>query len=149
MDNFETLKTERAVDVLTAEDNYHPALVINLCICFESKNNRQKNHLLFYNFKKANLRNLYQNFLYINWDFLDECTDVNIACSEFHGVIYETLDTHVPKTRKRARNYPPWFSNEIIKILKSNINIGKAIRKRKDCLTYKNLKICADKLKSI
>lgn len=124
-------QTERAVDILTAEDDYHPALVINLCISFESKNNRQKNNLVFYNFKKANLVNLYLNFLNINWNFLDECNDVNTACEKFYKIIYEVLDIHVPKTKKRTRIYPPWFSSQIIKDIKKKYKCWKNFKKTK------------------
>lgn len=135
--------TERAIDVLTAEDNHHPAIVLSLEIRLASKNNRQKNNLNFYNFKRTNLVNLYQNLSYINWNTITECTDVNTACERFYEIIYNTLDIHVPKTQKRNKTYPPWFTGQIIQNIKLKYKWWKKYKKTNNPLdleTFKNMR---------
>lgn len=43
-----------------------------------------------FNFKKANLYQLYDDLLSINWSFLRDLHDINEACSKFYEVLCST-----------------------------------------------------------
>lgn len=50
-----------------------------------------------------------------DWSFLNVIQDVHTATDLFYSKLYELLDNYVPKFRTFKRNYPKWYSSEIIK----------------------------------
>ena len=43
-------------------------------------------------------------------------SNVDIAVDYFYKSIYSVIDICVPRSAQFLRNYPPWFSKDIIKI---------------------------------
>lgn len=111
-------KINRAAEILTAEDNYHPALVIETVLPKLKKDKFPLKNLLDFNFKKANFPSLYEDLANVDWNFLDQCTDVNLALDLFYSKIYDIFAIHVPKKLTSSGNYPSWFNGQIIRDLK-------------------------------
>ncbi|KAK5639417.1 hypothetical protein RI129_011909 [Pyrocoelia pectoralis] len=74
-----------------------------------------------YNFSKADYTNLYHALSGIDWSYLQDYVDVNMACSAFYNVIYLILDQYVPARRSKSIKHPTWFTRELI----SNIKLKK------------------------
>lgn len=138
---------EKSQDVLIKEDNYHPELTALLNVTCHSGHNKQKITASHYNFRKANYIDLYQSFADVNWDFLNEFTDVDIACDEFYIKIYELLDKFDPKTKKHNRTYPPWFSVEIINNIKTKHRSWKRYKKQGDLQSLEEFRYLRNQIK--
>jgi len=103
---YHDLKISRAVTPLIKEDDYHPALVIDL-----NKTDRHRTHsikstagnfsdnTLNYNFKKADFNLLYTLLSLVDWNFLLCFSCINAALDRFYAELYEILDKCVPKTK--------------------------------------------------
>lgn len=112
---------EKSVDVLTREDNYHPALCILLgdSYCSNTKNKFPSNANNNYNFRKANFQMLYDMLQNEDWSFVSHLSHVIPACQAFYDRLYEIFDLCVPKFNfSHKRTYPPWFNGNIIRNIK-------------------------------
>ena len=63
-----------------------------------------------YNFRKANLHELYADLESVDWSVLNDTHDVDLAVDAFYKTLYKTIDKHVPKKRSPLGSYPPWFN---------------------------------------
>lgn len=121
---------------LVPEDPHHPALFITLELSEQRFNNFSPNNLhKTYNFSKANFPQLYNSLLGTDWGFLNECSDINLACDKFYNKLYNLFDNHVPLYKNRKHRYPSWYTREII----NNIRL-----KNKYWLKYKKYKRHSD-----
>lgn len=140
-------KIEKAVDILINEDSHHPALTALLNVTLQCGINKQKTNIIHYNFRKANYIDLYQCLAEVNWNFLNDFSDINLACEQFYDKIYEILDTFVPKTKKHKRNYPPWFSSQIIKNINSKHRAWKKYKTHGDIQSLNEFKSLRKQIK--
>ena len=106
---------------ISIEDNYHPALLIHLSKT--SRLSKCKNESLdpivhSYNFKKANFNLLYTLLTLVDWNFLNHYQCINMALQQFYSVLYDILDTSVPKSLPFKTKYPFWFTKTIIDNIK-------------------------------
>nr|CAI5867924.1 unnamed protein product [Callosobruchus analis] len=106
---------------LVTEDEYHPALKCIVSVDQPRNNNsispNTRNTL--YNFRKANFVSLYQVFLACNWGFLHDAWDSSKLPKAFHNKVYSILDVLVPRVKHNSKNYPCWFTPEIIYLIRS------------------------------
>lgn len=104
---------------LVAEDNYHPAL----CIQLQSKRVNKSDKVVaipevVYDFKNANYDLLYLLLSLTNWNELNLFDNVNNAVECFYRILYLIFDTCVPKKLIKNRKFPIWFSSDLISLIK-------------------------------
>nr|CAI5847431.1 unnamed protein product [Callosobruchus analis] len=81
---------------LVQEDDYHPALKIELVELISTEKNFGINGSdKLYNFRKCR----YMAMIDTDWERLQSHTGVNSAVDEFFDIIYDILDRHVPVRR--------------------------------------------------
>ncbi|KAK5639407.1 hypothetical protein RI129_011899 [Pyrocoelia pectoralis] len=92
---------------MVTEHGYHPALDLSLdCVNKTlSKFNTNKVNKR-YNFNRANYIELYSALADIDWSFLKNHDDVNVACIEFYNVLYNLIDRFVPTYHNKYCTYP-------------------------------------------
>lgn len=111
---------QRAEDMLVMEDLHHPSLLISYPVNSASKTHNLSNAITDngYNFKRADFCSLYSYFLQIDWSFLREMSDIEVASELFYRELYRALDLYVPRLRPKKLKYPPWFNRDVIKKIK-------------------------------
>lgn len=120
----------REDDPLVPEDGHHPTLHIDI-----SMKGGLRTDVAFsrttkkYNFRKANLPGLYAALLTIDWGFLSDCTDVDVACGLFYETLYHAFDAYVPHLRVPKRIFPDWYSYEIKRKLKRKNNAFRSFKR--------------------
>lgn len=123
---------------LVPTDAHHPAL--HICLPFNSEIKvlpfPAANNLRF-NFRRANLEQLYQDLLDVDWSVLNVHTDVNLAVNEFYDILYGAVRRSVPYQRSTKHKYPPWFTQSIISKLKLK-NYYRRRWKARNCEYYHN-----------
>ncbi|GJQ76743.1 hypothetical protein Trydic_g15586 [Trypoxylus dichotomus] len=104
---------------LVSVDAFHPPLEIEITFdtCVEWINFPGNNNVS-YNFSKANFLSLYSDMLAVDWSFLDEYSDVDVAVEAFYNTLYSVIDRSVEKTKRPTSTFPPWFSAKIKQRLK-------------------------------
>lgn len=122
-------KVEKSQSMAVSEDAHHPALHIVLDdLLSERKTSALRGNMSHssYDYRKANLFNLYDAIAGAEWDRVKNLNDPSTALAAFYDVIYPILDTCVPKTSpiKRA-NFPPWFTPVIKAALKKKMHYWK------------------------
>lgn len=140
---FDLCRVERCHDFLLNEDIFHPSLIIKHKQTADKKFNHIKTDNIFYNFKRADFRSLYNSLLNINWDLLKTVGNVNAAVELFYNKIYLCLDEYVPVTTRKRRTYPPWFSPQVIKLIKQKFTAWKKFKRRgnqQDLNEFRNLR---------
>ncbi|KAF5282306.1 hypothetical protein FQR65_LT14360 [Abscondita terminalis] len=85
-------------DPLVTEDVFHPALLVNIVLIKGPTNNnfRTKSTGKF-NFRRANLRDLYVSIGSIDWSELYTINNIDDACTFIYAMLYEAFNKHVPK----------------------------------------------------
>nr|CAH7742969.1 unnamed protein product [Callosobruchus chinensis] len=109
----------RDVSPAVKEDDYHPALLILPKVFYKKQKifTRGAGNLL-YNFRRANFHGLYDAILHTDWSFLSHFFDVDAAVQVFYDKLYEILDMYVPKSKVMKRQFPFWYTSNIIKNIK-------------------------------
>ena len=105
---------------LVPEDLHHPAL----CATFDVSPGRRAAAFptandLAYDFRRANFPALYADLCDVCWAFLGGFCDVDLCVDAFYAVLYSVLDRHVPRRRVGRSHFPPWYTGEIKRNLKS------------------------------
>lgn len=118
------------------EDPFHPTLEIELSL-INSFKTCPLNANSYYNFKKANFFGLYSTLREIDWNCLDNVSNVEQAVDIFYENLYTTIDTFVPKSVNKKNKYPPWFTPEIILDIRAKKRNHRLYKKTKllQCLT--------------
>ncbi|XP_063901620.1 uncharacterized protein LOC135121244 [Zophobas morio] len=72
---------DRALDILTNEDIFHPALEVTVKLLKPDCNSNKFPIVMFpnYNFRKANLHELYADLESVDWSVLNDTPDVDLA----------------------------------------------------------------------
>ena len=103
-----------------SEDRLHPALSISaqhFGACepetFRCAGNPR------YNFRKANYPGLYEDLFFADWSCLDGATNVDEMVDSFYTKLYAMLSRHVPVCGTVRAAYPPWFTSEIVRNVKT------------------------------
>lgn len=100
---------------LINEDHHHPALSFTIKL-----NNCHVRDFIFngtckkFNFKRANFPLMYDMFQRADWSYLENCSNINDACTSFYDTINNIFSVCVPIYKQNKRFYPPWFNLEII-----------------------------------
>nr|CAH7725551.1 unnamed protein product [Callosobruchus chinensis] len=130
---------------LIQPDSHHPALIVTFPNIYTADPQFEPNQLNeTYNFKKANFPFLYDAITHIEWSFLNQITDVDIAVDEFYKKLYELIDAYVPVYKNYKRKFPCWFNSAIIINIKDKAkNLRKWRQTKKECflLEFKGLRV--------
>lgn len=111
-------------------DPHHPALIISLQkidsknVKFDTNSNKKT-----YNYKRANFAALYNSLLHTDWTFLTYFEEINSAVDEFYKQLYQLFDTHIPLYKTYKRQFPNWYTSDIIKNIKRKAKLLKKYRK--------------------
>ena len=142
LSNIDPIVT-KASDVLVDEDPHHPSLMATIKFQKTANRNLPNSASSSYNFHKADLNSLYEALMEVNWKSLEMCSDVDTACDTFYNILYSVLDKYVPKYTNRKYTFPPWFTPEIIKMVRKKYRIYRKCRKynnQNDWQVFKELR---------
>ena len=112
----------RETNPLVREDVHHPSLFIRLALGNSvTRKLSVKNQIRpqGYNFRKGNYSKLYDLLSKVNWNCLNMYEDVDAAVDVFYNIIYSIFDDCFPEKKQTTRNYPCWFTGDIIKKTKN------------------------------
>lgn len=143
-------KVSGSVNKLLVEDLHHPALDIDFSIIFKTSVGKfPANDTTSYNFRKADFHSLYNELFEVDWSFLDNYNDVDVATSQFYARIDAVFSNCVPKSRAihKINKYPPWFSKEIIVGVRKKNLAWRVYKRKEDYLSLNNFKKLRDELK--
>ena len=75
-------------------------------------------HLSRYNFKKGDYKEISKLLSLVSWNsVLDIKNDINYCVNKFYETLYEIISVTVPKFQFKCKNFPPWFSIELIQCI--------------------------------
>lgn len=141
LSNFNGLSVAHNYDILSKLDVHHPALDIELHLnCPMVLKSKQ---FATHNFKKADYMQV--NSMLSGVDWLSELSlveDVNFMVNKFYNILRTIIEATVPKSKRQNRNYPHWFSRNLIKIIAEKEKIRaryKKYRNPRDLLEIKLL----------
>ena len=124
-------------------DLHHPALHVEYPLHIPKIKHFRLKETFTYNFKRANFQKLYQLLCDSDWSFLNDISNPNeavLALYQYFDIIFnETL----PKTIFKQSKYPPWFTGEIVRLLKmKKLFWRKYKRSKKTCdyISFKNVR---------
>ena len=116
----------RDTNPIVQEDLHHPSVGISISFRKEHFNNFPSSNISrSYNFHKANFNLLYSRLSDCDWSFLNEFTDVNLACKAFYEKVYSIFDVCVPRFTGKKHKFPSWYTPE----LRRNIALKNKYRK--------------------
>lgn len=113
---------EKNMDPMVEEDAHHPALHCEMSLNDKTSVNFEVCQKWMYDFKRANLQNLYAAIANIGWDDCCDITDsdtVDDVCDRFYTKLYSVINEHVPRKKaSKIKKYPVWFTTGIIRNIK-------------------------------
>lgn len=118
------VSVEAADSPLIPVDPYHPPLSIDLNILSPTPTSAfPSNTNLRYNFRRADMELLCDNIDSADWSVLESLDNVDVALDRFYEVLQNIFEACVPKysTTSKRSTYPPWFTNDIISVLKLKV----------------------------
>lgn len=104
------------IDPLVHLDNHHPSLLIAINIKPLQYLNEKR--LPKFNFFRANYEELNRMIESINWVSELQNLDIEEATKRFYELL-KILMKNVPKVKSCNKNFPCWYSNELIKLIQS------------------------------
>ena len=134
---------EGAEDVIVNEDEHHPALYMKLSGVFDAQRSVHtcSRALSSYNFKLADIPSLYDYISQISWDSVLTESDVDASVNALYSKLYSALDNFVPKTKPFNKSqYPPWFTPDIKRKLRSKHYYWRQHKKFGDQDAYQNFR---------
>lgn len=135
------------------EDVHHPALDIYVSSTAVNNgpfsNNCRMNSIPTWNFRRANLIDLYLDFASLEWSSLYSTCDPNVACDIFYNIIFGIFHSRVPTTiPKKHESYPPWFSSQAIRMIKRKLRLLRRYKETKSECLREEIKALRAKIKS-
>ncbi|XP_063931190.1 uncharacterized protein LOC135143240 [Zophobas morio] len=147
--NF-NLSVTSATDSVTPEDPYHPSLEITFGVSNDrTKKQKHGDHILEFNFKKANLIDLYTELAELNFDFLKNLNNIHDAVTMFYDAIHPILRKCVPTKKKPAGNYPVWYNRNIINLIKQKYKFWLQFKKTNCVIAHENFKALRRDIKKL
>lgn len=132
---------KRSEFVAVIEDQHHPSLHVS-CV-FQQEHPGPKmavgnSHYLSYNFKRADLCGLYSALFQVSWEPVYNQYDCVSSLDAFYDILYDCLDTFVPKSAPGGtQRFPPWFSPSIKRDLKRKMQLWRAYTATNDLAVYR------------
>jgi len=125
---------DKSIVPLVSEDPHHPALDIKLNIRDTPIPSMTKcEKYKRFDFKSANLANLYHEIGNISWHDVYSSDNVNYALDAFYCKLYAAIHKHVPikSLNYKYQTFPTWFSISTIKLISTKNNVIRRLRMRR------------------
>jgi len=139
----------RCESPLVAEDPLHPALVANISFPIADTTFRSNSNNIRFDFKNADLPNLYASIATTNWECLLDCADSNSMCDLFYSLLMSSIDIYVPKSRRRAASAPIWHTLELSKLIKAKERARRKFSRLKSEESYSDFSNLRSQVKSL
>ena len=114
-------------------DVHHPPLVCVVPTDFSIKKPMIRKKLNFYNCNYDVIMRCLNSY---NWSLILQGDDIDIIVDKFYNILYEIIDTHVPKIKQKNDLFPPWFNSELKR---------KTLEKKNAHIIYKKTQSLRDK----
>ena len=121
---------------LVQEDPLHPTLTINFFMQNPEKACRSNPSNIRFNFAKCDFSALYNAINSTNWASLESISNVNSRCTEFYNLLMDSIRAHVPTKQTLRRQFPAWFTRELIILSKLKESARRIYLKQKSDITY-------------
>nr|CAI5869084.1 unnamed protein product [Callosobruchus analis] len=69
---------------------------------------------------------MYGELLNADWSSIEATATIDEACLKLYDIINTVISNHTPVYKTRRREYPPWFTKEIINNIKAKNNYRKS-----------------------
>lgn len=128
--NLGNITIGKPSELLIFEDNYHPAIEINLAnekIKF-IKNNRSVRH----NFIKGNYDKLNSELSKIDWKSLLNYQDVDNTLEKFYEIVNPIIHNNLPTIKSIKSTYPIWYTDNLKKMLNEKYKCKQKFKKTND-----------------
>lgn len=122
------VEVSRANDLLVPEDLHHPALTVSSDLSplkFLVEKRQPKT-----NFFKANYVQLNRDLLQIDWPSELQNLDVNSAVDKFYEILSPFIAS-IPKTVPSSRDYPNYYTYELISLIKKKSAVKDKLKRVK------------------
>ena len=148
--NKENISVEKCDDPVVLEDKYHPSLVILITGIKQYKSFKEK-YTSAYNYKKADYDKLNELLKHTPWSLLDQIDNVNEMIDIFYDLLHAAINDCVPikKISKKRKNYPTWFSNNLINVLERKLRAHKTYKRFPSRRNYANFSVLRSLTKSL
>ena len=115
-----TVKVSRHESALVSEDPHHPCLKLDILLKGMEFRFVENPNSVSFNFRKANLEELYLLLANTDWSKIEEFSDPDSACNYFYNTLHEKFVQTVPlrKGNSKRSDYPIWFTKLIINMIK-------------------------------
>lgn len=107
------------VEPIVPIDPHHPPLLITLLCKTNSLCKSNNSTTSFFNYKRGDLVALYQDIGSTQWDFLNNCNNVDNAFELFYEKLNDSISKYVPLVKPRRGEFPVWYTFEIIKSIRT------------------------------
>lgn len=87
--------------------------------------------------------------LVIDWSFLNEFRDVNLACHAFYTKLFEIVDAYVPQYITKKHKYPFWFSSVLKNCIQQKEYFYRRYKKYKNIDSLDNFKRLRSEAKTL
>ena len=158
-----THKSGNTLDILLTD---YPELINNIkifppgtfvssdhsLICFYVqyfiKRSKPKKRNIF-NFKRSNWVGLNNDLSRVDWHYLLDNSEPDIAWNTFRNKFLGLCDRHIPKISIKESFQPPWFDSEVFRLNKKKEQFRKLFRDTKNQQHYKRFSSLRKKLKNL
>lgn len=143
--NMSNILVKHSNRPLVFEDIHHPALSILINIK-PLRLSGDRTQILRYDYKNTNFMKLWFLMNSIDWNFLHNFSDINVAVFNFYNAVYSVFNETIP-VKKCSNKYPFWYSLSTKKLLKAKMNARRIAIKNNDPIVYREFKSLRSALK--
>lgn len=117
--NRDNFNVEMIQDCILPLYSYHPSLIISfLTSSYKDFGNcHLQNFTVDYDFKRGNIAGIVTLLNSTNWNLLLSYENVDTDVDAFYKHLYNIFDIHIPLKHVNSSNFPPWFTNELKKLV--------------------------------
>lgn len=141
----------REDDPMIPEDSHHPTLLVSFRNAGRRLFPATRSESGTFNFRKANFPLLYESLCLVDWSTLSGLTDANAACLELYSNLNSVFRDTVPcfKSTGKRQFYPPWFSSEVIHLLRRKRKARKSFKSTQNPHHRENFRALRSSVKAI
>lgn len=126
--NLNFLTVSKLDNYIVVPDKHHPCLEV-ICDFYKDKKNNSDIGDHKYNYSKGDYLKLYSLLKIQNWSILNDINDVDQCLESFYSIFYSVMDECIPKSIRRKRTYPVWFTKDIVDNLKTKERLRRKFKK--------------------
>ena len=147
--NMQSLHVFESDSPVLPTDAHHPPLIMQCLACTPREIHFNVKNGYSYNFKKANFQRMYHLLLNSDWNFLNNVSDADEAVSIFYRYLDNLFSMTVPKTFHKQSKYPPWFTREVVTLLKRKESLWRKYKRSKNPNDYDSFRNARTALKNM